>query len=172
MFYFVGGIALNNLLQRKELCNWSKGIQIRYNLSHFEQWVRDQHINVPDVDIVDSLQPLIQVTRLLQVKKSDEDVEHLCTMCSRLTRAQVIHVLNTYEEPGGEDAESEPEIIADSFIQSVETELLKRNETDPDRLAMDVRLAYIVDFPFTPSAVRLEDIDIPPMINLSMLRKV
>ena len=169
LFYFVAAHALNNLLQRKELCNWSKGIQIRYNISHFEQWVQDQHISVPDVDIIDSMQPLIQVSRLLQVKKKKDTAEDACAMCSRLTKAQVIHVLNTYEEPG---RNSEPDTISSSFIESMERELLKRDETDPDRLMMDTRLAYIVHCPFIPSSVRLEDIDIPPMINLSMLRKV
>ena len=30
LYYFLGASALNNLLLRKEMCNWSKGMQIRY----------------------------------------------------------------------------------------------------------------------------------------------
>jgi len=91
-------------------------------------------------------------------------------MCSRLTRAQIIHVLNTYEEFIGDDLD--PETIPPSFIESTERELAKREETDPDRLMMDTNVAYVVNFPFVPSSVRLEDIEIPPMMSLPMLRKV
>jgi myosin-5 len=30
MFYIVGAITLNNLLLRKDMCSWSKGMQIRW----------------------------------------------------------------------------------------------------------------------------------------------
>ena len=29
LYYFIGASALNNLLLRKDMCNWSKGMQIR-----------------------------------------------------------------------------------------------------------------------------------------------
>jgi len=29
VYYFLGASALNNLLLRKDMCNWSKGMQIR-----------------------------------------------------------------------------------------------------------------------------------------------
>ena len=46
LFYFICASSLNNLLLRKDLCHWTKGMQIRYNLSHLEQWIRDQHMQV------------------------------------------------------------------------------------------------------------------------------
>ncbi|KAJ8311363.1 hypothetical protein KUTeg_010718 [Tegillarca granosa] len=45
LYYYCGAGALNNLLLRKDMCNWSKGMQIRYNLSHLEQWLRDNKLN-------------------------------------------------------------------------------------------------------------------------------
>lgn len=30
MFYIVGAVTLNNLLLRKDMCSWSKGMQIRW----------------------------------------------------------------------------------------------------------------------------------------------
>ena len=30
IFYYIGASALNNLLLRKEMCHWSRGMQIRY----------------------------------------------------------------------------------------------------------------------------------------------
>nr|CAD7420159.1 unnamed protein product [Timema poppensis] len=46
IFYFICASSLNNLLLRKDLCHWSKGMQIRYNLSHLEQWVRDHRMQL------------------------------------------------------------------------------------------------------------------------------
>jgi myosin-5 len=36
IFYYICAAALNNLLLRRELCNWQKGIEIRYNVSTLE----------------------------------------------------------------------------------------------------------------------------------------
>lgn len=46
VFYFLCASSLNNLLLRKELCHWSKGFQIRHNLSHFEMWTREKNLDV------------------------------------------------------------------------------------------------------------------------------
>ena len=170
VFYYVCACALNNLLLRKEMCHWSKGIQIRYNISHLEQWVRDQHINVqdPSISITDTLQPIIQAAQLLQARKLDDDVVNICTMCSRLTSAQIIKILNLYTP-----ADELEERIPLSFIRNVQEELQKRE--DPlveSKLLMDTKLAFTVRFPFSPSSIKLEDIDIPSVLNLSMLKKV
>lgn len=42
LYYFICANALNNLLLRKDLSYWAKGMQIRFNLSHLEQWIRDK----------------------------------------------------------------------------------------------------------------------------------
>lgn len=31
MFYIIGAVTLNNLLLRKDMCSWSKGMQIRWD---------------------------------------------------------------------------------------------------------------------------------------------
>lgn len=36
IFYYICAGALNNLLLRRELCHWGKGIEIRYNVSSLE----------------------------------------------------------------------------------------------------------------------------------------
>ncbi|XP_050956488.1 unconventional myosin-Vc-like [Labeo rohita] len=36
-FYIIGAVTLNNLLLRKDMCSWSKGMQIRYNVSQLEE---------------------------------------------------------------------------------------------------------------------------------------
>lgn len=44
IFYFISASSLNNLLLRKELCHWSKGSQIRHNLSHLELWMKEKQL--------------------------------------------------------------------------------------------------------------------------------
>ena len=58
--------------------------------------MRSQYINVQESEIsaTDSLQPIIEAAQLLQANKSNDDVELLCSMCSMLTSAQVVKLLN------------------------------------------------------------------------------
>lgn len=44
IFYFITSTTLNTQLVRKELCNWSKAMQIRYNTSQLEDWLRKEHL--------------------------------------------------------------------------------------------------------------------------------
>ncbi|XP_049955343.1 unconventional myosin-Va-like [Schistocerca serialis cubense] len=127
VFYFICAISMNNLLLRKDLCHWSKGMQIRYNLSHPEQWCRDIRLQYTDVPI--ALQPIIQAAHLLQARKLDKDVQHVCNMCDKL-----------------------------SMLQAT--------------LLMDTKFMFPVRFPFNPSKIKLEDIEVPEVLNLPMLKKV
>ncbi|CAH1789350.1 unnamed protein product, partial [Owenia fusiformis] len=68
LFYFICGGALNNLLLRKEMCHWSKGMQIRYNLSHLEEWLRDNKLQ--ESGAMASLDPITQASHLLQARKT------------------------------------------------------------------------------------------------------
>ena len=173
MFYYICASALNNLLLRKEMCHWSKGIQIRYNISHLEQWVRDQNINPinpqdSSTSIIDTLQPIIQAAQLLQARKSDEDVENVCNMCSRLSAAQIIKILNLYTP-----ADEMEDRIPMSFIRRVQEKLQERGDPQTQsKLLMDTKFAFTVRFPYSPSSIKLEDIEVPSVLNLSMLKKM
>lgn len=117
LFYFICANALNNLLLRKDMCHWSKGMQMRwalilirhnilthlqgsiktvgclyrYNLSHLEQWLRDNKLQ--ETPCQEALEPIIQASQLLQARKTDADVESICEMCSRLSTSQVTNLL-------------------------------------------------------------------------------
>ena len=60
---------------------------VRYNVSHLEQWVRDNRLN--EATIHPALDQIIQASQLLQARKTNADVEAVCDMCSRLTTSQV-----------------------------------------------------------------------------------
>nr|CAD7595944.1 unnamed protein product [Timema genevievae] len=147
IFYFICASSLNNLLLRKDLCHWSKGMQIRYNLSHLEQWVRDHR---------------------MQARKQTEDVQSVCDMCDRLSMFQIIKILNLYTP-----ADDFEERVPIAFIRKIQTTLSERTESqEQSTLLMDTKFSFPVRFPFNPSKIRLEDIEVPEVLNLPTLKKV
>ncbi|XP_011648183.1 unconventional myosin-Va isoform X2 [Pogonomyrmex barbatus] len=162
LFYFMCASALNNLLLRSELCRWTKGMQIRYNMSHLEQWGRDRRLEAAS----EALQPIIQASQLLQARKTDEDVNSVCEMCNKLTANQIVKILNLYTPV--DDYESR---VPFSFIKKVQDKLKERGENN-EQLLMDLKYSYPVRFSFNPSDIRLEDIEVPEVLHLPMLKKV
>ncbi|XP_024862269.1 unconventional myosin-Va isoform X11 [Kryptolebias marmoratus] len=164
LFYIIGAVTLNNLLLRKDMCSWSKGMQIRYNVSQLEEWLRDKGLMTCGAK--ETLEPLIQAAQLLQVKKkTDEDAEAICSMCQALTTAQIVKVLNLYT-PVNEFEER----VSVAFIRTIQTRL--RDRCESPQLLMDTKMIYPVTFPFSPSCVALETIQIPGSLNLAFLTRV
>uniref|UniRef100_A0A7N8XS48 Unconventional myosin-Va n=1 Tax=Mastacembelus armatus TaxID=205130 RepID=A0A7N8XS48_9TELE len=163
-FYIIGAVTLNNLLLRKDMCSWSKGMQIRYNVSQLEEWLRDKGLMTCGAK--ETLEPLIQAAQLLQVKKkTDEDAEAICSMCQALTTAQIVKVLNLYT-PVNEFEER----VSVAFIRTIQTRL--RDRCESPQLLMDTKMIYPVTFPFNPSSLALETIQIPSSLNLGFLTRV
>ncbi|KAG8440469.1 hypothetical protein GDO86_006285 [Hymenochirus boettgeri] len=164
MFYIIGAVTLNNLLLRKDMCSWSKGMQIRYNVSQLEEWLRDK--NLMNSGAKETLEPLIQAAQLLQVKKkTDEDAEAICSMCNALTTAQIVKVLNLYTPVN----EFEERVLV-SFIRTIQMRL--RDRKDAPQLLMDAKHIFPVTFPFNPSSLALETIQIPGSLGLGFLLRV
>ncbi|XP_063044202.1 unconventional myosin-Va isoform X3 [Engraulis encrasicolus] len=163
-FYIIGAVTLNNLLLRKDMCSWSKGMQIRYNVSQLEEWLREKNLMMCSAK--ETLEPLIQAAQLLQVKKkTDEDAEAICSMCNALTTSQIVKVLNLYT-PLNEFEER----VSVTFIRTIQTRLRDRMESP--QLLMDTKMIYPVTFPFNPSSLALETIQIPTSLNLAFLTRV
>ncbi|KAJ8272401.1 hypothetical protein COCON_G00112600 [Conger conger] len=163
-FYIIGAVTLNNLLLRKDMCSWSKGMQIRYNVSQLEEWLRDK--NLMTCGAKDTLEPLIQAAQLLQVKKkTDEDADAICSMCNALSSAQIVKVLNLYT-PVNEFEER----VTITFIETIQTRLPDRKQSP--QLLMDTRIIYPVTFPFNPSTLILDTVHIPSSLNLGFLTRV
>ncbi|XP_076847079.1 unconventional myosin-Va isoform X2 [Brachyhypopomus gauderio] len=160
-FHIICAVTLNNLLLRKDMCSWSKGLQIRYNVCQLEEWLMDK--GVQGGGVKETLEPLIQAAQLLQVKKkSVEDAEAIATMCTALTAAQIVKILNLYT-PVNEFEER----VSVSFMKSVQS-LLKDREESP-QLLMDSKTVFPVSLSFIPSSLALENLQIPPSLNLRFL---
>ncbi|XP_036972614.1 unconventional myosin-Vb isoform X2 [Acanthopagrus latus] len=164
LFHCINATTLNNLLLRKDVCSWSTGMQLRYNTSQMEEWLRAN--NLYQSNAAATLEPIIQAAQLLQVKKkTTQDAEAICSLCTSLTTQQIVKILNLYT-PLNEFEER----VTVSFIRTIQNSLQDRN--DPPQLLLDTKQTFPVLFPYTPSALSLETLHIPASLDLNFLIRV
>ncbi|XP_047426087.1 unconventional myosin-Vb isoform X1 [Mugil cephalus] len=164
LFHCINANTLNNLLLRKDVCSWSTGMQLRYNTSQMEEWLRAN--NLYQSQAAATLEPIIQAAQLLQVKKkTSQDAEAICSLCTALTTQQIVKILNLYT-PLNEFEER----VTVSFIRNIQNQLQDRN--DPLQLLVDTKHTFPVLFPFTPSSLSLETLHIPASLGLDFLIRV
>ncbi|XP_052011714.1 unconventional myosin-Vb [Apodemus sylvaticus] len=164
LFYMINAVTLNNLLLRKDACSWSTGMQLRYNISQLEEWLRGK--NLHQSGAVQTMEPLIQAAQLLQLKKkTPEDAEAICSLCTSLSTQQIVKILNLYT-PLNEFEER----VTVSFIRTIQAQLQERN--DPQQLLLDSKHVFPVLFPYNPSALTMDSIHIPACLNLEFLNEV
>ncbi|XP_069369831.1 unconventional myosin-Vb isoform X2 [Paralichthys olivaceus] len=164
LFHCINAVTLNNLLLRKDVCSWSTGMQLRYNTSQLEEWLRGNNLYQSKAAAI--LEPIIQAAQLLQVKKkTTQDAEAICSLCTALNTQQIVKVLNLYT-PLNEFEER----VTVSFIRDIQSRLQNRN--DPPQLLVDTKHTFPVLFPYTPSALSLETLHIPASLQLDFLIRV
>ena len=168
LFFYIGSNTFNNLILRKEMCHWSKGIEIRFNVSHLEQWIRDSKLQ--DSGALPTLEPIIQASQLLQARKTENDIKSICDMCSVLTIAQIQRILMLYTP-----IDEYEEKLSRSFIDKVVKELREirqfEMESTQTTVVVDTQLTFPICIPFNPSNIGLETIVIPEQLNLSGILK-
>ncbi|XP_060028315.1 unconventional myosin-Vb [Erinaceus europaeus] len=164
LFYMINAVTLNNLLLRKDVCSWSTGMQLRYNISQLEEWLRGR--NLHQSGAAQTMEPLIQAAQLLQLKKkTPEDAEAICSLCTSLSTQQIVKILNLYT-PLNEFEER----VTVAFIRTIQAQLQERN--DPQQLLLDSKHMFPVLFPFNPSSLTMDSIHIPACLNLEFLSEV
>ncbi|XP_073475673.1 unconventional myosin-Vb isoform X2 [Aquarana catesbeiana] len=164
LFYMINAVSLNNLLLRKDICSWSTGMQLRYNISQLEEWLRGKNLHLSGA--AQTMEPLIHAAQLLQLKKKNqEDAEAICSLCTALTTQQIVKILNLYT-PVNEFEER----VTVSFIRTIQAQLQNRN--DPPQLLIDSKYMFPVLFPFNPSLITMDTIHIPSSLRLDFLNKV
>ncbi|XP_061679061.1 unconventional myosin-Va-like [Syngnathoides biaculeatus] len=163
-FYVICAVTINHLLLRKDMCSWSKGLQIRYNVWQLEEWLGERELT--DCGAKEMLEPLIQAAQLLQVtKKTEADAQAICKLCTGLTTAQIVKVLTLYT-PVIEFEER----VTTTFIATIKDILKDREESST--LMMDAKKIFSVTISFSPSSVALETIQIPASLNLNFLNRI
>ncbi|XP_061782613.1 unconventional myosin-Vb isoform X1 [Nerophis lumbriciformis] len=164
LFHCINAVTLNNLLLRKDVCSWSTGMQLRYNTSQMEEWLRAN--NLYQSQAAATLQPIIQAAQLLQVKKkTSQDADAICSLCTSLNSQQIVKILNLYT-PLNEFEER----VTVSFIRNIQSCLQERN--DPPQLLLDTKQTFPVLLPYAPSALSLETLHIPNSLGLDFLIRV
>ncbi|XP_068423058.1 unconventional myosin-Vb [Clinocottus analis] len=164
LFHCINAVTLNNLLLRKDVCSWSTGMQLRYNTSQMEEWLRAN--NLFQSKAAAALEPVIQAAQLLQVKKkTTQDAEAICSLCTALSTQQIVKILNLYT-PLNEFEER----VSVSFIRSIQNR--PPQSSDPPQLLLDTKHMFPVLFPYTPSALSLENMHIPASLGLDFLVRV
>ncbi|KAM6236035.1 unconventional myosin-Vb-like [Porphyrio hochstetteri] len=163
LLFLISGTTLNYLLLRKDTCSWSCGIQLRYNISQLEQWLRAEGLQQSGAHEV--LEPLVQAAQLLQVKKvTEEDAGALCSLCTVLSPQQVVKILRAYTPAAGLE-----ERISPSFISTVEKQLQDQYGDRPSQLLVDTSHLFPVHLPFISSPLPLDELHIPDTLDLSFL---
>ncbi|XP_039989596.1 unconventional myosin-Va-like [Xiphias gladius] len=163
-FYIICAVTLNHLLLRKDMCSWSKGLQIRYNVWQLEEWLTEREL--ADCGAKETLEPLVQAAQLLQIKKKTEaDAQAICNMCTALTTAQIVKVLTLYT-PVIEFEER----VSTTFLTTIKN--LLKDRVESSTLMMDAKKIFSITLPFTPSSVALETIQVPASLNLSFLTRI
>lgn len=117
LFYLICAQSLNQLLIRKDLCQFTKAMQISFNLSCLVQWCRERFL-IHWREIVAQLDPITQATKLLQTRKSSDDMKTIDEVCSKLRPSQIIKILNLYSS-------SYEEKIKTEFIHELEEYLIE-----------------------------------------------
>lgn len=98
------------------------------------------------------LAPLNQVSQLLQSRKSEEDVQTICDLCTSLNTAQVLKVMKSYKL---DDYESE---ITNVFLDKLTQKLNAREMVKLSKIPFTHLQQYV--FTFSPRAMSLQWIKI------------
>ncbi|NXC52152.1 MYO5B protein, partial [Aleadryas rufinucha] len=192
LLFLINGTTLNCLLLRKDTCSWSCGIQLRYNISQVEQWLRAQGLQQSGACEV--LEPLVQAAQLLQVKKvTEEDAGALCSLCTVLTPQQVVKLLRAYTPAVGLEERVSPRFISSVEVSgagglpcmdashtgavlisplSPQRRLQDQYGEGPGQLLVDTSHLFPVHLPFTASPLHLDELHIPETLNLAFLGRL
>ncbi|XP_051906493.1 unconventional myosin-Vb isoform X3 [Hippocampus zosterae] len=176
LFHCVNAITLNNILLRKDVCSWSTGMQLRYNTSQMEEWLRANKLY--QTGAAQALCPIIQVAQLLQVKKkTSQDADAICSLCTALNSQQIVKILNLYT-PLNEFEER----VTVSFIRNIQKQLQECEAAgatqeggvakEAPQLLVDTKQTLPLLFPYAPSSLGLETLHIPASLGLHFLVRV
>lgn len=84
-------------------------------------------------EIVEKLDPIIQATKLLQTKKTEDSIPTIVEMCNKLNSSQIIKILSLYTA-------GDEEVIPSTFMKKIQKFLV---ENRSDRKLFIVTLLFL-----------------------------
>ncbi|XP_035794434.1 unconventional myosin-Va-like isoform X3 [Anopheles albimanus] len=161
LMYYICAVSVNNLMVRGDLCMWKTGMKLRYNVSCLENWVRSLKMSP---DVMKPFLPLNQISSILQARKTEEDVHTVLELSTSLSTAQVLKIIKSYKADDCENA------IKPAFIERLTQQLnLRSEQRESDTYMMDEDIVSPLVVLFKYSEVNLQEIEIPPELNLESL---
>ncbi|CAI4222791.1 unnamed protein product [Auanema sp. JU1783] len=170
MSQWISALALNQLMYRKDLCNFEKAIQIKHNVTEVQSWLNTKGLSQHR----DSFDPLVQACHLLQSRKDESNLETLCgEMTSKLKPRQVIGILQHYSP--GQDFEESP--VDPDFLIVLAKRLKEREDAagvseDDQKTFILPGTTYVTPFdtrPFVYSEFPLETLSLPSCLHLQQV---
>ena len=113
---------------------------------------------------------LISQLFCFQARKTEDNVQAICDKCNALKVSQIIKLLNSYTP-----LDETEERVTPAFVRKIQAKLSERAATENSQeLLMPQRLSVAIKFPFCPSNIQLEELDIPEFYNglNSLLKKM
>ncbi|KAI9483522.1 MAG: hypothetical protein EXX96DRAFT_478865 [Benjaminiella poitrasii] len=98
-FHFLSSELFNQILTKKKYVCRSKAVQIRMNLSVVEDWVHQQHLQLPADLLISYLNPSIQLVQLLQCLSqldSPDVFQTTVTMFDAINSLQIRRCVTNY----------------------------------------------------------------------------
>ncbi|XP_040174093.1 unconventional myosin-Va isoform X4 [Anopheles arabiensis] len=161
LMHYICAVSVNNLMLRGDLCMWKTGMKLRYNMGCLDDWVRKMKMGP---DVMKPFLPLNQISSILQARKTEEDVHTLLELSTALSTAQVLKIIKSYKT---DDCENQ---IRPAFIEKLTQQLnLRSEQRESDTYMMDEELVSPLVVLFKYSEINLEEIDLPPELNLEGL---
>ena len=112
----------------------------------------------------------LTISFLFQARKTEDNVQAICDKCNALKVSQIIKLLNSYT-PSDETEER----VTPAFVRKIQAKLADKAATENSQeLLMPQRSRVAIKFPFCPSNIQLEELDIPEFYNglTSLLKKM
>jgi myosin-5 len=162
IFDYIGAVAFNNLIIRKELCNWIKAIDIHFNMQGLDQFIAENQLIGSNSSL--SLVRLAQACELLQNLDSSQcgNAARINKLTSELTIAQIKHICVMYTPLEQFPTEKQ---LKPAFVSSLVNYCKAlRRDADPINeggvIHEMAKKSYDVRFPFAYSNVSLESIQL------------
>ncbi|OQV26087.1 Unconventional myosin-Vb [Hypsibius exemplaris] len=172
LLYCLSANSVNFLMQSQKTCTFVVGIQIRANLSQIHEFVRLHSATFHGDDIMQALAAITECAHIFQARKAkEEDIDGIISMSKFLSNAQIIKLLQNYSPAEAYDA------VTPEFVQKIQTRLQDRPEPtapglQPGSYILSTDYVYPVVFPYTPSNVELDTIQIPKSLHMEFVKKI
>ena len=159
---FIAQTILNQVLSRPELCNWTKAIDMQFNLSVLADFLRENGLRDEyDRGVKEALLPLEQTCSLLQYLDANAEALQINEIASGLSIAQVKQVLSMFSP-----LESLQSKLSADFVTDVASYLEKARQSGNELTNMNDRPNSLLQVPFVYSSVELELISVPAELGL------